>query len=136
MDGGSRRNPGPAAFGYVIRDGATPLERRGEFIGDATNNVAEYRGMIAAARRAVELGASEVEFRVDSELLQRQVIYGYEFEGRRYDAGDKLGFLIATVEYGLRNAELSDYFRDYLRRLDVGNVNGTVPPRGSKDPSK
>ncbi len=68
------------------------------------------------------------------ELLQQQVIYGYEFEGRRYDAGDKLGFLIATVEYGLRNPELSGDFRDYLHRLDIGTVNGTEPPKGSKEP--
>jgi len=70
------------------------------------------------------------------ELLQRQVIYGYEFEGRRYDAGDKLGFLIATVEYGLRNSELSDHFRDYLHELDISTINGTAPPKGSKEPSK
>jgi len=49
------------------------LEARGEFIGEATNNVAEYRGMLAAARRAVELGARVVAFRVDSQLLERQV---------------------------------------------------------------
>jgi len=68
------------------------------------------------------------------ELLQQQVIYGYEFEGRRYDAGDKLGFLIATVEYGLRNPELSGDFRDYLHRLDIATVNGTEPPEGSMEP--
>ncbi|MBN2209208.1 MAG: UTP--glucose-1-phosphate uridylyltransferase GalU [Candidatus Coatesbacteria bacterium] len=74
------------------------------------------------------------------ELLQRQVIYGYEFEGRRYDAGDKLGFLIATVEYGLRNVELRDDFRAYLQRLDIATVNGTVgavhEPPSSREPGK
>jgi len=68
------------------------------------------------------------------ELLQRQVIYGYEFEGRRYDAGDKLGFLIATVEYGLRNLELRDDFRGYLQRLDISTINGTEP-RGAGFPA-
>ncbi|HUT02511.1 MAG TPA: UTP--glucose-1-phosphate uridylyltransferase GalU [bacterium] len=71
------------------------------------------------------------------ELLQRQVIYGYEFEGRRYDAGDKLGFLIATVEYGLRNRELRDEFYNYLRHLDIDTINGTKPPRkANKEPHK
>lgn len=69
------------------------------------------------------------------ELLQSQVIYGYEFEGRRYDAGDKLGFLVATVEYGLRNPELRDDFREYLNRLDIGTINGTDPfPDESMEP--
>ncbi len=74
VDGGARNNPGPAAYGYVIcRADGTEIEARGEFIGEATNNIAEYRGMIAAAKRAVELGASAAVFRVDSELLERQV---------------------------------------------------------------
>jgi ribonuclease HI len=73
-DGGARNNPGPAGFGYVIWDGSgRRLEGRGEFIGTATNNVAEYKGLIAAAARAVELDAGSVTFRVDSELLERQI---------------------------------------------------------------
>ncbi|MBN1592039.1 MAG: UTP--glucose-1-phosphate uridylyltransferase GalU [Candidatus Coatesbacteria bacterium] len=70
------------------------------------------------------------------ELLRRQVIYGYEFEGRRYDAGDKLGFLIATVEYGLRNTELRDDFREYLSNLDINTINGTDPFPKKKTDSK
>jgi len=78
VDGASRNNPGPAAFGYVVRDDrGRKIEARGEFIGEATNNVAEYTGMIAAARRAGELGARSAEFRVDSELLARQVAGTY-----------------------------------------------------------
>ncbi len=50
-------------------------------------------------------------------LLARQSIYAYEFTGTRYDAGDKLGFLQATVEYALRNEELGDRFRAYLKGL-------------------
>ncbi len=77
-DGAARGNPGPAAFGYAVFDADGEwLEGRGEFIGDTTSNVAEYKGMIAAARRAAELGAAEAEFRVDSELLERQVNGAY-----------------------------------------------------------
>jgi UTP--glucose-1-phosphate uridylyltransferase len=50
-------------------------------------------------------------------LLGRQAIYGYEFDGKRYDAGDKLGFLMATVEFALKNSELGPPFRSYLRTL-------------------
>ena len=49
-------------------------------------------------------------------LNAEKEIYAYEFEGIRYDTGDKLGYLIATVEYALRNEELSEDFRDYLKK--------------------
>ncbi len=50
-------------------------------------------------------------------LLDKEPVYGYVFEGKRYDAGDKLGFLQATVEYALKNNELGEEFRRYLRSL-------------------
>jgi UTP--glucose-1-phosphate uridylyltransferase len=50
-------------------------------------------------------------------LMQKQPIYAYEFEGIRHDAGDKLGFLKATVEFGLKNSEFGDEFRNYLQKL-------------------
>lgn len=50
-------------------------------------------------------------------LNQQKEIYAYLFDGRRYDTGDKLGYLIATVEYALRNEELSEDFRSYLKKL-------------------
>jgi UTP--glucose-1-phosphate uridylyltransferase len=52
-------------------------------------------------------------------LLRNRPIYGYKFEGTRYDAGDKLGFLKATVEFALRRYDLGDAFRDYLKGLDL-----------------
>ena len=52
-------------------------------------------------------------------LLGEEPVYGYEFEGRRFDCGSKLGYLEATVHYGLRHEELGDGFRDYLRDLVV-----------------
>jgi len=73
-DGGARGNPGPAAFGYVLEteDGHV-LDARGEAIGVATNNVAEYRALLAGLEKAVELGVDEVEVVSDSELLVRQM---------------------------------------------------------------
>jgi UTP--glucose-1-phosphate uridylyltransferase len=52
-------------------------------------------------------------------LLKKEKIYGYQFEGKRHDAGDKLGFLKATVEFGLKNPELGPEFARYLRSLQV-----------------
>ncbi|MBV8080539.1 MAG: reverse transcriptase-like protein [Actinobacteria bacterium] len=73
-DGGARGNPGPAAFAYVLEaaDG-TVLASHGEKIGVATNNVAEYRGLVAGLERAVELGVPEVDVVSDSELLVKQM---------------------------------------------------------------
>ncbi|MFG2007731.1 bifunctional RNase H/acid phosphatase [Micromonospora sp. NPDC048868] len=74
-DGGSRGNPGPAGYGAVVRDADTGevLAERGESIGVATNNVAEYRGLIAGLEAAAELGAAEVEARMDSKLVVEQM---------------------------------------------------------------
>ena len=51
-------------------------------------------------------------------LLRSRPIYAYRFEGKRYDAGDKLGFLKATVEFALRRHDLGKDFREYLRTLE------------------
>jgi ribonuclease HI len=73
-DGGSRGNPGPAAYGYVLEaDDGTVLDARGEAIGTATNNVAEYSGLIAGLESALERGVEEVEVVSDSELLVKQM---------------------------------------------------------------
>lgn len=74
VDGGARGNPGPAAIGVVIRDPeGLIIDEHGERIGEATNNVAEYRALIRGIQRAAELGATELELIGDSELVVRQV---------------------------------------------------------------
>jgi len=73
-DGGARGNPGPAAYGYVLEaEDGTVLAAHGETIGVATNNVAEYRGLIAGLEKAVEVGVDELEVVSDSELLVKQM---------------------------------------------------------------
>ncbi|MFF9812475.1 bifunctional RNase H/acid phosphatase [Streptomyces sp. NPDC014006] len=75
-DGGSRGNPGPAGYGSVVRDAASgqTLAERAEYIGVATNNVAEYRGLVAGLRAAHELDASaSVHVRMDSKLVIEQM---------------------------------------------------------------
>jgi ribonuclease HI len=74
VDGGSRGNPGPAAAAAVVYgpDGAV-LDETAVTIGRATNNVAEYRGLLLGIERAKALGATEVELFNDSELVAHQV---------------------------------------------------------------
>jgi ribonuclease HI len=74
VDGGARGNPGPAAIGAVVRDaGGKILEERGERIGRATNNVAEYRALLLGIGLAAAHGGDELELVGDSELIVRQV---------------------------------------------------------------
>ncbi len=73
-DGGSRGNPGPAASGAVLfaHDGSL-LAEVGVYLGIATNNVAEWRALVAGLERARELGVDDIAIRLDSELVVRQV---------------------------------------------------------------
>jgi ribonuclease HI len=74
VDGGARGNPGPAAVGVVVsQPDGTVVEEFAERIGVASNNVAEYRALLRGIERAAALGAREVEFINDSELVARQV---------------------------------------------------------------
>lgn len=74
IDGGARGNPGPAAYGIVLRDaGGATLFAAGKCIGRATNNVAEYYGLIAALDAARERGVSRLRVESDSELLVLQI---------------------------------------------------------------
>ncbi len=99
-DGASRGNPGPASYGAVLcsPDGEE-LDAWGNPIGRATNNVAEYQGAIAAVEAALEMGATKLELRLDSELIVRQL------EGR----------------YRVRNKQLKPLFEqlnDLIDQLD------------------
>ena len=73
-DGGARGNPGPAAAAYVLEaEDGTILAAHGEAIGTATNNVAEYRALVAGLAKALELGVDELDVVSDSELLVKQM---------------------------------------------------------------
>ncbi len=74
MDGGARGNPGPSAVAAVASDGSgQELAERSAFIGQATNNVAEYKAVLLGLELAHELGASQVDVVNDSELVARQI---------------------------------------------------------------
>jgi ribonuclease HI len=103
-DGGSRGNPGPAAYAFVLEaaDG-TVLDARGEAIGLATNNVAEYRGLVAGLERAVEAGVDELEVVSDSELMVKQMRGEYRVKNQALQQlsleAARLARLVGRVTY-------------------------------------
>ena len=94
-DGGARGNPGPAAYAYVLEaEDGTVLDARGETIGVATNNVAEYRALIAGLEKAVELSIDELEVISDSELLVKQMQGEYRVKNEALrELNDEANFL-------------------------------------------
>lgn len=95
-DGGARGNPGPAGIGAVLyNEDNKKIAEISHYIGETTNNQAEYKALIAALRKAVELGAKEVISYLDSELVVKQL----------------------NREYKVKNAELAPLF------LDIHNIS-------------
>ena len=108
-DGGARGNPGPAAAAYVLEaDDGTVLAAHGEAIGIATNNVAEYRALVAGLEQARDLGVDELEVVSDSELLVKQM----------------------RGEYRVKNAALRDLSLAAARLArEIGSVSYTAVRR-------
>jgi ribonuclease HI len=78
VDGGARGNPGPSGIGVVVTDEqGNELARANDYIGVATNNVAEYRALLLGLERARALGATEVSVVNDSQLIARQLTGEY-----------------------------------------------------------
>jgi ribonuclease HI len=103
-DGGARGNPGPAASAFVLEaEDGTVLDARGDTIGVATNNVAEYRALTAGLARAVEAGVDELEVVSDSELLVKQMRGEYKVKNAALRElsleAARLGREIGTVRY-------------------------------------
>ena len=103
-DGGARGNPGPAAYGYVLEaDDGTLLAAHGERIGVATNNVAEYRALIAGLEKALELGLDEVGVVSDSELLVKQMTGEYRVKNaalqKLHGEAERVARRIGDVSY-------------------------------------
>jgi ribonuclease HI len=103
-DGGARGNPGPAAYGFVLEaEDGTVLAAEGQAIGSTTNNVAEYSGLIAGLRKAVELQVPDVEVVSDSELMVKQMKGEYKVKNDALRAlsveAASLARQLGTVEY-------------------------------------
>ena len=76
-DGASRRNPGPAAAGYMILDGGTCVSRHAECIGVATSNEAEYRALLLGLKAVAALGITDITWISDSEVVVSQMKGSY-----------------------------------------------------------
>ena len=85
-DGGARGNPGPAAYAFVLEtEDGTVLDARGEAIGVATNNVAEYSALVAGLREAGARGVDDLEVHSDSELMVKQMRGEYRVKNEALD---------------------------------------------------
>lgn len=131
-DGGARGNPGPAGIGVVIAVPGKPEKEYGEYIGRATNNQAEYKAVIFALKKAKQLLGGEaaekveVEVRLDSELIARQL-------GRQYKIKeDELKFLFVDAWNLTLDFESVDFVhvpREKNRHADA-LVNRAIDARG------
>ena len=118
VDGGARGNPGPAAIGVVLRADGEVLEEVGETIGEATNNVAEYRALLRGIELAAARGASELELIGDSELVVRQV------EGRYKVKNAGMKELHEEVKRALR--EFDSWSIRHVRRAENADADRLV----------
>ena len=104
VDGGSRGNPGPAAWAVAVLDATGAyVEGHAGYLGPATNNVAEYSGLIAGLRKAVELQLPSVEVVSDSELMVKQMLGEYKVKNAALLdlslAAKRLAAKVGRVEY-------------------------------------
>lgn len=122
-DGGARGNPGPAATGIVIKDeNGHTLDAYGEYLGEQTNNFAEYSALISALKRAKELGATEVECRLDSELVTKQMRGEYKVK----DLGlQKLFVQAYNASTAFKKVSYHHIFRESNKEADA-QVNQTL----------
>jgi broad specificity phosphatase PhoE/ribonuclease HI len=140
-DGGARGNPGPAGYGAVVREAGTGevLVERAESLGIATNNVAEYSGLIAGLQAAAELGAVDVEVRMDSKLVVEQMSGRWQIKhpGLRPLAAqaaalvgrfDTVRFIWVARAQNMHADALANAAMDGKR---VEDVNLPEPPQGS-----
>lgn len=105
IDGSSKGNPGEAGYGLVIRDDSgTILKKIGKYIGHATNNVAEYNGLIGCLEYAQEISAARVEVFSDSELLVNQM----------------------NGKYKIKKPHLQILYNKIQNMLDVSNIDLSI----------
>ena len=117
-DGGARGNPGPAAVGALILDEKNEiLAEYADTIGEATNNIAEYRALILGLLRAKELGATELECFLDSELVVKQLNGEYKLKNynlqKLYDEVGKAARAFQKISFNHKRRE-----EEGMRRAD------------------
>ena len=128
-DGGSRGNPGPSAYAIVVTKDGKTVHEHAEFLGVHTNNYAEYRGLIAGISKALELGADEVEFVMDSQLVIRQMTGQYRVKSpdmlALYEDAKNLASMIPKVTFtNVRRSERLIPRADALLNAEMDRHSG------------
>ena len=108
-DGASRGNPGSAGIGVVILDGRKKVKELSKYIGDTTNNIAEYSALILGLEEAQILGATDIAVKLDSELVARQLNGEYKVkdEGMKKMFEKALGILKSFHSFEIQHIERS-----------------------------
>ncbi len=116
IDGASSGNPGDASIGVVIKDkGHIYQETISQYIGPATNNVAEYRALLMALEKAKDLGAEKIFVKSDSELLVKQIKGVYKVKN---DALKELNSQAQTLISNFKSFDLEHVRREYNKEAD------------------
>jgi ribonuclease HI len=133
-DGGARGNPGPAACAAIVTRDGTIIREVSEFLGEGTNNYAEYRGLIMAVREAIGIGDDYVEFIMDSELVVKQMTgeYKVKSESLRSLHGDAVSLMSqiknpSIVHVRRENPMISRADALLNIELDIRTGNGQAP---------
>lgn len=116
-DGGARGNPGPAAYGVVVKNElGDVLHAEGVYIGETTNNQAEYQGLVAALQVAKRLGATEVRCHLDSELIVKQMKREYKVK----DPGLQVQFMkVWNLMNDFKKVTFTHVRREYNKEADA-----------------
>lgn len=117
IDGGARGNPGPAAAGVTITtpDGSEPLHEAGYYLGETTNNVAEYQGLLHALKAAARIGCTTLTIRSDSQLMVKQVLGEYRVKAPNLKP---LHREATTLLAGFKKWEFGHVYREGNKRAD------------------
>ena len=116
IDGGSRGNPGPGASGVVIKDaGGAVLLRKGYFLGECTNNFAEFTALKIALTEAGKLDGTELEICSDSQLLVRQYLGEYRI---KHDVLKNLMGQIKVLSAAFKKVKVTHVLRENNREAD------------------
>ena len=116
-DGGARGNPGPAGCGAILKTPAGEVVAEiSHYIGIATNNQAEYRAILLAIEKAEALGATELEFLLDSELAAKQLNREYKVRNKELE---KLFVLIYNKTLKLKKVTFRHVRREYNKEADA-----------------
>lgn len=124
-DGGARGNPGPAGIGFVISAGGDVVCEAGAYIGEVTNNIAEYEALIWGLENVRDLGFRRVDVRCDSELVVRQLAGAYRVKQPHLKPlFSRVGELLKTFE----SSKVSHVRREKNREADA-LVNAAIDAR-------